>query len=109
MQIFYDCEGSQYCNVDGSVWVCFKVGKVELEVVSGNIDMDSNYFQFQLGGDILVWGNGQQSVIVGVMVSYINVDIDSIGNCGVDGSQFISSGNVDGYNFGVYVIWFVDV
>ncbi|ECQ4694314.1 fibronectin-binding autotransporter adhesin ShdA [Salmonella enterica] len=109
MQTLYDREGSQYRNADGSVWARFKAGKAESEAVSGNIDMDSNYSQFQLGGDILAWGNGQQSVTVGVMASYINADTDSTGNRGADGSQFTSSGNVDGYNLGVYATWFADV
>ncbi|EJY0486488.1 fibronectin-binding autotransporter adhesin ShdA [Salmonella enterica] len=107
-QTLYDREGSQYRNADGSVWARFKAGKAESEAVSGNIDMDSNYSQFQLGGDILAWGNGQQSVTVGVMASYINADTDSTGNRGADGSQFTSSGNVDGYNLGVYATWFAD-
>ncbi|EOC6167506.1 fibronectin-binding autotransporter adhesin ShdA [Salmonella enterica] len=105
MQTLYDREGSQYRNADGSVWARFKAGKAESE---GNIDMDSNYSQFQLGGDILAWGNGQQSFTVGVMASYINADTDSTGNRGADGSQFTSSGNVDGYNLGVYATWFAD-
>ncbi|ECJ8275951.1 fibronectin-binding autotransporter adhesin ShdA [Salmonella enterica subsp. enterica] len=108
MQTLYDREGSQYRNADGSVWARFKAGKAESEAVSSNIDMDSNYSQFQLGGDILAWGNGQQSVTVGVMASYINADTDSTGNRGADGSQFTSSGNVDGYNLGVYATWFAD-
>lgn len=108
IQTLYDREGSQYRNADGSVWARFKAGKAESEAVSGNIDMDSNYSQFQLGGDILAWGNGQQSVTVGVMASYINADTDSTGNRGADGSQFTSSGNVDGYNLGVYATWFAD-
>ncbi|ELN1619699.1 fibronectin-binding autotransporter adhesin ShdA [Salmonella enterica subsp. enterica serovar Infantis] len=108
MQTLYDREGSQYRNADGSVWARFKAGKAESEAVSGNIDMDSNYSQFQLGGDILAWGNGQQCVTVGVMASYINADTDSTGNRGADGSQFTSSGNVDGYNLGVYATWFAD-
>ncbi|EBV5084187.1 fibronectin-binding autotransporter adhesin ShdA [Salmonella enterica subsp. enterica serovar Minnesota] len=108
MQTLYDREGSQYRNADGSVWARFKAGKTESEAVSGNIDMDSNYSQFQLGGDILAWGNGQQSVTVGVMASYINADTDSTGNRGADGSQFTSSSNVDGYNLGVYATWFAD-
>ncbi|EEM8703446.1 fibronectin-binding autotransporter adhesin ShdA [Salmonella enterica subsp. enterica serovar Infantis] len=108
MQTLYDREGSQYRNADGSVWARFKAGKAESEAVSGNIDMDSNYSQFQLGGDILAWGNGQQSVTVGVMASYINADTYSTGNRGADGSQFTSSGNVDGYNLGVYATWFAD-
>ncbi|EBC7698497.1 fibronectin-binding autotransporter adhesin ShdA [Salmonella enterica] len=108
MQTLYDREGSQYRNADGSVWARFKAGKAESEAVRGNIDMDSNYSQFQLGGDILAWGNGQQSVTVGVMASYINADTDSTGNRGADGSQFTSSGNVDGYNLGVYATWFAD-
>ncbi|MHC8547407.1 fibronectin-binding autotransporter adhesin ShdA [Salmonella enterica] len=108
IQTLYDREGSQYRNADGSVWARFKAGKAESEAVSGNIDMDSNYSQFQLGGDILAWGNGQQSFTVGVMASYINADTDSTGNRGADGSQFTSSGNVDGYNLGVYATWFAD-
>ncbi|ELH0361417.1 fibronectin-binding autotransporter adhesin ShdA [Salmonella enterica] len=108
MQTLYDREGSQYRNADGSVWARFKAGKAESEAVSGNIDMDSNYSQFQLGVDILAWGNGQQSVTVGVMASYINADTVSTGNRGADGSQFTSSGNVDGYNLGVYATWFAD-
>ncbi|PVL80799.1 fibronectin-binding autotransporter adhesin ShdA [Salmonella enterica] len=108
MQTLYDREGSQYRNADGSVWARFKAGKAESEAVSGNIDMDSNYSQFQLGGDILAWGNGQQSFTVGVMASYINADTDSTGNRGADGSQFTSSANVDGYNLGIYATWFAD-
>ncbi|EDH4009459.1 fibronectin-binding autotransporter adhesin ShdA [Salmonella enterica subsp. enterica] len=108
MQTLYDREGSQYRNADGSVWARFKAGKAESEAVSGNIDMDSNYSQFQLGGDILAWDNGQQSITVGVMASYINADTDSTGNRGADGSQFTSSANVDGYNLGVYATWFAD-
>ena len=42
------------------------------------------------------------------MASYINADTDSTGNRGADGSQFTASGNVDGYNLGVYATWFAD-
>ncbi|EDV0261958.1 autotransporter outer membrane beta-barrel domain-containing protein [Salmonella enterica subsp. salamae] len=108
MQTLYDREGSQYHSADGSVWARFKAGKAESEAVSGNIDMDSNYSQFQLGGDVLAWSNGAQSVSVGVMASYINADTDSTGNRGADGSQFTAKGSVDGYNLGVYATWFAD-
>lgn len=108
MQTLYDREGSQYHSAEGSVWARFKAGKAESEAVSGNIDMDSNYSQFQLGGDVLAWSNGAQSVSVGVMASYINADTDSTGNRGADGSQFTATGSVDGYNLGVYATWFAD-
>lgn len=108
MQTLYDREGSQYHSADGSVWARFKAGKAESEAVSGNIDMDSNYSQFQLGGDVLAWSNDAQSVSVGVMASYINADTDSTGNRGADGSQFTAKGSVDGYNLGVYATWFAD-
>ncbi|ENG0939570.1 autotransporter outer membrane beta-barrel domain-containing protein [Salmonella enterica] len=108
MQTLYDREGSQYHSADGSVWARFKAGKAESEAVSGNIDMDSNYSQFQLGGDVLVWINGAQSFTVGAMASYINADTDSTGNRGADGSQFTATGSVDGYNLGVYATWFAD-
>ncbi|ECG8590003.1 autotransporter outer membrane beta-barrel domain-containing protein [Salmonella enterica subsp. salamae] len=108
MQTLYDREGSQYHSADGSVWARFKAGNAESEAVSGNIDMDSNYSQFQLGGDVLAWNNGAQSFTVGVMASYINADTDSTGNRGADGSQFTAKGSVDGYNLGVYATWFAD-
>jgi outer membrane autotransporter protein len=108
MQTLYDREGSQYRSADGSVWAHFKAGQSDSQAVSGNLDLDSNYSEFQLGGDILAWDNGQQSLTIGVMASYINADTDSTGNRGADGSQFTSSGNVDGYNLGVYATWFAD-
>ncbi|NKR09686.1 autotransporter outer membrane beta-barrel domain-containing protein, partial [Escherichia coli] len=108
MQILYLREGSQYRQADGTVSARCNPGLSGCEADRGNIDMDSNYSQFQLGGDILAWGNGQQSVTVGVMASYINADTDSTGNRGADGSQFTSSSNVDGYNLGVYATWFAD-
>ncbi|MBN6045799.1 autotransporter outer membrane beta-barrel domain-containing protein [Citrobacter sp. ku-bf4] len=108
MQTLYDREGSQYHSGDGSVWARFKAGKAESGAVNGNVDIDNNYSQFQLGGDILAWNNSQQSFTVGLMGSYINANTDSTGNRGADGSRFSASGNVDGYNLGLYATWFAD-
>lgn len=108
MQTLYDREGSQYHNDDGSVWARFKAGSADSQAASGNVDIDNNYSQFQLGGDVLTWKGEEQSLTVGLMGSYINADTDSTGNRGADGSQFSASGNVDGYNLGVYATWFAD-
>ncbi|EGB9336667.1 autotransporter outer membrane beta-barrel domain-containing protein [Salmonella enterica] len=108
MQTLYDREGSQYRSADGSIWMCFKAGKAESQAVNGNVDIDSDYSQFQLGGDILTWSDGAQSVTVGLMGSYINASTDSTGNRGADGSQFSANGSVDGYNLGLYATWFAD-
>ncbi|EBR5149197.1 autotransporter-associated beta strand repeat-containing protein [Salmonella enterica] len=108
MQTLYDREGSQYRSADGSVWMRFKAGKAESQAVNGNVDIDSDYSQFQLGGDILTWSDGAQSVTVGLMGSYINASTDSTGTRGADGSQFSANGSVDGYNLGLYATWFAD-
>ncbi|HFD6164829.1 TPA: autotransporter outer membrane beta-barrel domain-containing protein [Salmonella enterica] len=108
MQTLYDREGSQYRSADGSVWMRFKAGKAESQAVNGNVDIDSDYSQFQLGGDILTWSDGAQRVTVGLMGSYINASTDSTGNRGADGSQFSANGSVDGYNLGLYATWFAD-
>ncbi|EIW7616996.1 autotransporter outer membrane beta-barrel domain-containing protein [Salmonella enterica subsp. enterica serovar Kintambo] len=108
MQTLYDREGSQYRSADGSIWMRFKAGKAESQAVNGNVDIDSGYSQFQLGGDILTWSDGAQSVTVGLMGSYINASTDSTGNRGADGSQFSANGSVDGYNLGLYATWFAD-
>ncbi|EGS6534390.1 autotransporter outer membrane beta-barrel domain-containing protein [Salmonella enterica] len=108
MQTLYDREGSQYRSADGSVWMRFKAGKAESQAVNGNVDIDSDYSQFQLGGDILTWSDGAQSVTVGLMGSYINANTDSTGNRGADGSQFSANGSVGGYNLGLYATWFAD-
>ncbi|EHG9278599.1 autotransporter outer membrane beta-barrel domain-containing protein [Salmonella enterica] len=108
MQTLYDREGSQYRSADGSIWMRFKAGKAESQAVNGNVDIDSDYSQFQLGGDILTWSDGAQSVTVGLMGSYINACTDSTGNRGADGSQFSANGSVDGYNLGLYATWFAD-
>ncbi|OZU64866.1 autotransporter outer membrane beta-barrel domain-containing protein, partial [Salmonella enterica] len=108
MQTLYDREGSQYRSADGSVWMRFKAGKAESQAVNGNVDIDSDYSQFQLGGDILTWSDGAQSVTVGLMGSYVNASTDSTGNRGADGSQFSANGSVDGYNLGLYATWFAD-
>ncbi len=49
----YDRARAFKCNADGSVWARSKAGKAELRPSAANIDMDSNYSQFQLGGDYL--------------------------------------------------------
>ncbi|ELV9460897.1 autotransporter outer membrane beta-barrel domain-containing protein, partial [Salmonella enterica] len=108
MQTLYDREGSQYRSADGGIWMRFKAGKAESQAVNGNVDIDSDYSQFQLGGDILTWSDGAQSVTVGLMGSYINANTDSTGNRGADGSQFSANGSVDGYNLGLYATWFAD-
>ncbi|MDJ5229211.1 autotransporter-associated beta strand repeat-containing protein [Salmonella enterica] len=108
MQTLYDREGSQYRSADGSIWMRFKAGKAESQAVNGNVDIDSDYSQFQLGGDILTWSDGAQSVTVGLMGSYINASTDSTCNRGADGSQFSANGSVDGYNLGLYATWFAD-
>ncbi|HCJ6376234.1 autotransporter outer membrane beta-barrel domain-containing protein [Citrobacter sp. RHBSTW-00671] len=108
MQTLYDREGSQYRSDDGSVWMRFKAGSAESQAAGGNVDIDNNYSQFQLGGDVLAWNNGEQSFTAGLMGSYINADTDSTGNRGADGSRFSASGNVDGYNIGLYATWFAD-
>ncbi|SUG82236.1 host colonisation factor (ShdA) [Salmonella enterica subsp. enterica] len=57
MQTLYDREGSQYRNADGSVWARFKAGKAESEGCPAAISIwTATYSQFQLGGDILAWG-----------------------------------------------------
>lgn len=62
-------------------------------------------------------GNKQNSGVVEITVQQDRkielivdniADTDSTGNRGADGSQFTSSGNVDGYNLGVYATWFAD-
>ncbi|EDW4356212.1 autotransporter outer membrane beta-barrel domain-containing protein, partial [Salmonella enterica subsp. salamae] len=108
MQTLYDREGSQYRSAEGSLWARFKGGNTDTSAVGGKVDIDSDYFQFQLGSDIAAWNNGQQSLTLGVMASYINGNTDSTGNRGADGSQFTASGDVDGYNLGLYATWFAD-
>lgn len=108
MQTLYDREGSQYHNEDGSVWMRFKAGNAASQAADGNVDINNNYSQIQLGGDILTWGNGVQSLKAGGMASYVNADTDSTSNRGADGSQFSASGNVGGYNLGIYATWFAD-
>ena len=87
-------------------WARFKAGASDSRAAEGHVDMDHNYSQFQLGSDIACWNDGQQSLTVGLMGSYINADTDSTGNRGADGSQFTAKGNVDGYNLGIYATWF---
>lgn len=65
MQTLYDREGSQYHNEDGSVWMRFKAGNAASQAADGNVDINNNYSQIQLGGDILTWGNGVQSLKAG--------------------------------------------
>ncbi|GKX57574.1 hypothetical protein SOASR030_36860 [Leminorella grimontii] len=108
MQSLYDREGSQLRSDDGSVWMRFKSGAADSTAASGYVDIDSRYSQIQLGGDVLAWRYGEQSLDVGLMGSYITADTDSTGNRGADGSRFSASGHVDGYNLGVYATWFAD-
>ena len=108
MQTLYDREGSQLRTDDGSMWMRFKAGDASSTAANGHVDIDNNYSQLQIGGDILSWDDSVQSLKAGLMVSYINADTDSTGNRGVDGSQFSASGNVAGYNLGAYATWFAD-
>ncbi len=61
MQTLYDREGSQYRSADGSIWMRFKAGKAESQAVNGNVDIDSDYSQFQLGGDILTGATARRA------------------------------------------------
>lgn len=108
MQTLYDREGSQLRTANGNMWMRFKAGRADSQAVSGNVDINNNYSQIQIGGDILAWDNGEQSLVTGIMGSYINADTDSTGNRGMDGSQLSASGNVSGYNVGIYSTWFAD-
>ncbi len=108
IQSLHDRESSQYLSSDGNVWARFKGGKAESSAVGGNVSMDSDYTQFQLGGDLAAWNNGQQSLAVGIMGSYAHGNTDSQGNRGANGTQYTASGDVDGYNLGVYATWFAD-
>ena len=108
MQTLSDREGSQFKSENGTTWARFKAGKNQSTAAESNIDIDSNYSQFQIGGDVAAWNNGEQSLVVGVMGSYINASSDSTGNKGADGSRFSADGKVDGYNLGVYATWFAD-
>ncbi|EDS6440964.1 autotransporter outer membrane beta-barrel domain-containing protein [Salmonella enterica subsp. VII serovar 1,40:g,z51:--] len=108
MQTLFDREGSQYRSANGSLWARFKAGRTDSEAAGGKVDNNHNYSQFQLGSDLMAWTDGSQSVTLGVMGSYINADTDSEGNRGADGSQFSASGNVDGYNLGLYATWFAN-
>lgn len=108
MQTLYDREGSQLRTDDGSMWMRFKAGDASSTAANDHVDIDNNYSQFQIGGDILSWDDSVQSLKAGLMVSYINADTDSTGNRGADGSQFSASGNVAGYNLGAYATWFAD-
>ncbi|MDE9616961.1 autotransporter outer membrane beta-barrel domain-containing protein [Citrobacter portucalensis] len=108
MQTLFDREGSQYRSAEGSVWARIKGGKTDTSAVHGNIDMDSDYTQFQLGDDIATWHDEQQSITFGLMASYLDGSTDSTGNRGADGSQFTATGDIDGYNLGAYATWFSD-
>lgn len=108
MQTLYDREGSQLHSGDNSMWARFKAGRSESTAADDNVEMTSNYSQFQFGGDIAAFNDGEQSLAVGVMASYVNAQTDSDGNRGADGSQFSASGSVDGYNVGMYATWFAD-
>lgn len=108
MQTLFDREGSQYRSAEGSVWARIKGGKTDTSAVNGNIDMDSDYTQFQLGSDIATWRDDQQSITFGLMASYLDGSTDSTGNRGADGSQFTATGDIDGYNLGAYATWFSD-
>ena len=108
MQTLFDREGSQYRSAEGSVWARMKGGKTNTSAVNGNIDMDSDYTQFQLGSDIATWRDDQQSITFGLMASYLDGSTDSTGNRGADGSQFTATGDIDGYNLGAYATWFSD-
>ncbi|GKX53965.1 hypothetical protein SOASR030_00770 [Leminorella grimontii] len=108
MQTLYDREGSQLRSEDGAVWMRFKAGQADSTVANGEVDIDNHYSQVQLGSDIAAWGNGAQSLNVGVMGSYVKADTDSDGNRGADGSRFSASGDAHGYNLGVYATWFAD-
>jgi outer membrane autotransporter protein len=108
MQTLYDREGSQLHSGDNSMWARFKAGRSESTAAGDNVEMTSNYSQFQFGGDIAAFNDGEQSLAVGVMASYVNAQTDSVGNRGADGSQFSASGSVDGYNVGMYATWFAD-
>ncbi|TKV13656.1 autotransporter outer membrane beta-barrel domain-containing protein, partial [Citrobacter sp. wls619] len=92
MQTLYDREGSQLRTDDGSMWMRFKAGDASSTAANGHVDIDNNYSQLQIGGDILSWDDSVQSLKAGLMVSYINADTDSTGNRGTDGSQFSASG-----------------
>ncbi|ECH8835571.1 autotransporter outer membrane beta-barrel domain-containing protein [Salmonella enterica subsp. enterica] len=108
MQTLYDREDSQYRSAEGNIWARFKGGNTDTSAVSGKVDIDSDYVLFQLGGDIAAWSDGQQNLTLGVMGSYIDGSTDSIGNRGADGSQFTASGDINGYNLGLYATWFAD-
>ncbi|HFS5789688.1 TPA: autotransporter outer membrane beta-barrel domain-containing protein [Citrobacter werkmanii] len=108
MQTLYDRQGSQYHSADGSMWARFQTGQAESNAADGNISIENNYSQFQIGGDLLNVEHEDQSVTLGVMGSYIHADTDSTGNEGADGSRFSASGNVEGYNLGLYATWFAD-
>ncbi|MDM3319862.1 autotransporter outer membrane beta-barrel domain-containing protein [Citrobacter sp. Ce006] len=108
MQTLFDREGSQYRSAEGSVWARMKGGKTDTSAVNGNIDMDSDYTQFQLGSDLATWRDDQQSITFGLMASYLDGSTDSTGNRGADGSQFTATGDIDGYNLGAYATWFSD-
>ena len=102
MQTLFDREGASTASAEGSVWARIKGGKTDTSAVNGNIDMDSDYTQFQLGSDIAIWRDEQQSITFGLMASYLDGSTDSTGNRGADGSQFTATGDIDGYNLGAY-------
>ncbi|HIC1895821.1 autotransporter outer membrane beta-barrel domain-containing protein [Citrobacter freundii] len=108
MQTLFDREDSQYRSHEGDLWLRVKGGNTDSTAADGNVDMDSDYVRFQLGGDIATWNNGQQSLTLGLMGSYINGSTDSTGNRGADDSQFSATGDIDGYNLGVYATWYAD-
>ncbi|MDG1642325.1 autotransporter outer membrane beta-barrel domain-containing protein [Klebsiella huaxiensis] len=108
MQTLYDRQGSQLRTDNGNMWMRFKAGRSDSKAVTGNIDINNNYSQIQIGGDILTWDNSEQSLVTGIMASYLNADTDSTGNRGLDGSKLSASGNVSGYNLGIYLTWFAD-
>ncbi|MEZ6876108.1 autotransporter outer membrane beta-barrel domain-containing protein [Enterobacter sp. KBR-315C3_2022] len=108
MQTLYDREGSQFRSDNGAMWARFKAGENGTSAAGGDVDVDGNYAQFQIGGDIAAWNNGKQSLSVGVMASYVNAKTDSTGSKGADGSQFTANGSVNGYSLGMYATWFAD-
>lgn len=85
-----------------ATWAHFNAGHTNSNAGGDAVSLDSDTSVLRVGSDVLRHDFGDQRINAGLMFGYADADTDSSAKH-VSGN---ASGNLKGYNFGIYATWY---
>lgn len=98
----FDRQGAQYGNSSGNVWGRVVSGRTSGSAIDEQISQDSDYSLLHIGGDGGLFG--RDDLRLGIMGSWGQAR----SHASAQGNDNKATGDLDGYNLGIYATWYAD-